>query len=349
MAKNYQQDQSLSALKAALHDGSFHKLYIFHGEEPFLLRHYLQQLKNALIDPLTESFNYHKLTAETFDPQSFAEAVENLPMMAEHTFVWVDEIDLFKLSESDRNFIAALLEDIPDYCCVVFTYETTPWKPDKRLKKLYDAIERNASIVNFERQQQRDLITWVTRHFASQKKQITPELCSYLIDLTGGSMTLLSEEIKKICAFSDAQVIVKSDIDAVTEPVLDAVVFQMTDLMGKGDYGAAMIKLQQLMKMQTEPLSVLGSIGSHFRRISTARILMDNGKGVADFTEIYPTIRGYAAEKTFTSAKRFSADYCACACQLVVQTDHQIKTSFDDPQRLLELLVLRLAQEARRG
>ena len=32
-----------------------------------------------------------------------------------------------------------------------------------------------------------------------------------------------------------------------------------------------------------------------------------------------------------------------------METDYQMKTSFDDPQRLLELLILRLAQEARRG
>ena len=35
--------------------------------------------------------------------------------------------------------------------------------------------------------------------------------------------------------------------------------------------------------------------------------------------------------------------------KLILETDMQMKTSFDDPQRLLELLILRLAQEAKHG
>ena len=37
------------------------------------------------------------------------------------------------------------------------------------------------------------------------------------------------------------------------------------------------------------------------------------------------------------------------AAELVMETDYQIKTSFDEPERLLEVLILRLAQEARNG
>ena len=34
---------------------------------------------------------------------------------------------------------------------------------------------------------------------------------------------------------------------------------------------------------------------------------------------------------------------------LVMETDRKLKTSFDDPQRLLEMLILQMAQEARNG
>ena len=227
-------------LKAAIKAKDPAQLYFFHGEEMFLLRYYLEQLKKILIDDLTESFNYHRLTSESFDLQSFADAVENLPMMAEHTMVQVDEIDLFKLPESDRNKIAEILEDVPEYCTVVFTYETVAWKPDKRLKKLWEAIDRCGTVVEFAKQDQRDLIAWITRHFAAQKKHISSNLCAYLIDITGGTMTALSGEIAKISAYSGSDEIRKSDIDAVTEPILDAVVFQMTDLLGQGRYGEAL-------------------------------------------------------------------------------------------------------------
>ena len=348
MAYKQTQDNGLQELKLALRDKNPGRLYFFYGEEVFLLHHYLDQLKRKTVDELTESFNYHKLNSETFDMQSIADAVENLPMMAERTMVQVDDVDIFKLSENDRNHMTELLADIPDYCTVVFTYITVEFKPDKRLKKLWDAVDKNGTLVEFAQQSQKDLIAWITRHFAAYDKRISTDLCAYLIDLTGGMMTDLKSEIDKISAYSGAPTIVNEDIDAVTEPILDAVVFQMTDLLAAGNYGGALLKLQQLFKMQQEPIAILGAVGSHFRRLGTARTVLDSGRGSGDLMKLCG-LSDYPARKTMDAARRFSAAFCAKSAELVIETDYRMKTSYDEPERLLELLILQLAQEARRG
>jgi len=349
MAKKPEQANALQALKAQLKNKSLGRLYFFHGEETFLQNHYLGQMKNKLLDSLTESFNYHRLNNETFDIRAFADAVENLPMMAESTFVQVDDIDLFKMNDGDRTKMAEILSDIPDYCTVVFTYLTVAWKPDKRLKKLWDAVQNHGTVVEFAKQDQRDLTAWITRHFAANKKRISTDLCLYLIEITGGTMTALSGEIEKICAYSGTEEIKKSDIDAVTEPVLDAVVFQMTEQLSAGRYDQAIDKLQQLLKMQQEPLAILGAVGGHFRRIATARTLLDHGKNASELQRLYAPMHDYAARKTMDAARRFKPEFCRRAAQLVLETDYKMKTSFDDSERLLELLILQLAQEARNG
>ena len=346
MAKKQEQPDALQSLKQAIRAKDPGRLYFFYGEEAFLLHHYLEQLRKVIVDELTESFNFHKLTVETFDIREFADCVENLPMMAERTMVIVDEIDVFKMNESDREKMVDILSDIPDYCTVVFTYETTSFKPDKRLKKLWDMISQQGELIEFAKQNQRDLITWITRHFAAAGKRISPDLCAYLIDITDGTMTTLAGEIGKISAYSGIEEIKKSDIDAVTEPVLDAVIYQMTDALGQGEYGAAIVKLHQLLKMQQEPLVILGSIGSHFRRLATARILLDNGKNATELMQLCG-MKDYPARKTMSAASRFSAAFYAKAAQMVLESDRQMKTSYDDPQRILELLIMGLAQEVR--
>ena len=346
MAKKQEQPEGLQNLKQAIRAKDPGRLYFFYGEEVFLLHHYLEQLRTVIVDELTESFNYHKLTSETFDIREFADCVENLPMMAERTMVVVDEIDVFKMNEGDREKIMDIFSDIPDYCTVVFTYETTAFKPDKRLKKLWDTIQKNGELIEFAKQNQRELITWVTRHFAAAEKRISPDLCAYLIDITDGTMTSLSGEISKISAYSGTDEIRKSDIDAVTEPVLDAVVFQMTDLMGQGDYGGALVKLHQLLKMQQEPILILGAIGGHFRRMATARTLLDNGKNASDLMRLCG-MADYPARKTMSASGRFSAAFYAKAAELVLESDRQMKTSFDDPKRILEVLIMSFAQEVK--
>ena len=348
MAMQQQQDNGLAQLKAAIKNMDPARLYVFHGEEMFLLRHYLEQLRSAVVDELTESFNFHRFHSENFDLRDFADAVENLPMMAERTMVQVDDIDVFKLPEDGRNKMLDVLSDIPDYCTVVFTYETVSWKPDKRYRKLWDAFT-DGQIVEFQKQSQRDLIVWVQRHFRAKNKQISPELCGYLIELTDGTMTSIGGEIAKIAAYSGADTVCKADIDAVTEPVLDVVVFRMTDMLAVGDYAQALTMLHKLLKMQQEPLAILGAIGLHFRRLSAARILLDHGRQAGELAKMYPPMSDYAARKNMDAARRFSAQFCGKAAELVMETDHNMKTSFDDNERLLELLLLRLAQEASHG
>ena len=348
MAKPNTAPDEFSRLKAAIKERRLERLYFFHGEEMFLLQHYLGEMRKKTIDELTWDVNFHRFTQETFDLQDFSDAVEALPMMAEKTFVQVDDIDIFKLGEAEREKMVSILSDVPEYCTVVFTYEIVEWKPDKRLKKLWEAVSKHGTIVEFARQSQRDLIAWITRHFMSHGKRISTDLCVYLIDITGGTMTALSGEIAKISAFSGSEEIRKSDIDAVTEPVLDAVVFQMSDLLGQGDYGKALMKLHQLFKMQQEPIVILGTIGSHFRRLGTARLLLDNGKNAEDLMRL-TGLKDYPARKTMSAAAKFPARFYAAASELILESDRQMKTSFDDSERILEVLILRLAQEVSHG
>lgn len=340
-----EQKDTLQVLKAAIRSKQLDNLYIFHGEEVFLLHHYLGQLHKVILDELTESFNYHRFNQENFDLRAFANAVENLPMMAERTLVQVEDIDLFKLPEDSRSKIIDILSDIPEYCTLVFVYETVEFKPDKRLKKLWEAVSQ-AQIVEFAKQSQRDLISWMTRHFAARNKYISPELCLYLLELTDGTMTSLKGEIEKIAAFSGADAICRSDIDAVTEPVLDAVVFRMTDMLGTREYAQAMDSLQKLLKMQQEPIAILGAVGGYLRRLGTARTLYDQGSNAGELVKLYG-ISDFAARKTMTAARKFSSSFFRKAMDLVLETDRKMKTSYDDPHRLLEMLILQLAQEAR--
>lgn len=345
MAKEANGD-NLQQLKAAIRAKQPEKLYIFYGEEAFLRRHYLQQLRKAVLDELTESFNFHRFNGEKFDVRDFADAVENLPMMAERTLVVAEDIDLFKRNEDERAKLSEILADIPDYCTVIFTYETVDWKPDKRQKKLWEALSAG-QVVEFAKQDQRSLISWVGRHFAAKGKSISAELCAYLIEITDGTMTSLATEIEKICAYSGAQVICRTDIDTVTEPVLDAVVFRMTDMIAAGDYSGALTTLQKLLKMQQEPIVILAAVGSHLRRLGTARTLLDRGGNASELAKLCG-VADFVARKAMDAARRFRPEFFKKAMALVLETDMKMKTSFDDPERLLEMLILQLSQEARR-
>ena len=122
----------------------------------------------------------------------------------------------------------------------------------------------------------------------------------------------------------------------------------MTDMLGRQEYGPALTKLRQLLQMQQEPLAILGAIGGHFRRLSTARTLLDHGRPASELMKLCG-MSDYAARKNMSAAGKFSAAFYARTAERILETDYAMKTSYDAPERLLEVLIMRLAQEARNG
>ena len=349
MAKKQKTDgnSSLQQLKADLRAKNLRHLYLFHGPESFLKEHYLNQARKQLIDGPAETFNFHRFNGENLTMQALQDAVEAIPMMAEKSMVQIDDVDPYKLDQENRDALIGILSDIPDFCHVFFIFDTVEYKPDKRLKKLHGVISEQGEVVAFEKQSERELATWIARHFAKFEKTISFDLCRYLILRTGGTMSALGSEIEKIAAYAQGIEVTRGDVDAVVEPVLDAYVFDMTDAVAAGNYDKALVTLRTLFQMQEEPIPLLGAIGTQLRRIYYARQLQSAGKG-ADSLMSLCGMGSYPAQKTMEFSRRLSDTFCKKALEACAQTDLWLKTSYDDPQRLLELLLLQLAQEARR-
>ena len=104
MAKKQEQPEGLQYLKQAIRVKEPGRLYFFYGEEVFLLQHYLNQLRKVIVDELTESFNYHKLNTETFEP-ILMEEKDILKVLEQGSKFkkWIDEISKYALDEAVNN------------------------------------------------------------------------------------------------------------------------------------------------------------------------------------------------------------------------------------------------------
>ena len=144
MAEKKTPNKGYQQLKAELAEENIGQIYIFHGEESYLREYYLGELKKKLVPAGFEEFNFHKLSGRGLSMQELADAVEAMPMMAERTLVTVTDCDLFKLPDDQRTALLTLLDDFPEYCCLVFVYDQIEYKPNKTYKKLCEALDRHA-------------------------------------------------------------------------------------------------------------------------------------------------------------------------------------------------------------
>ena len=341
-------NEALQKLKADLAGGTPGCAYIFHGEESYLREYYLGALRKVLVPAGFEEFNDHRLEGKDLTVQTLAETAEAMPMMAERTLIVVTDFDLFRLGEDQRERMIAFLEDIPPYCCVVFVYDTVPYKPNRTMKKLWKAVSEHVQTVEFRAAESGDLLAWIARRFRALGKEIDRQTAEYLVFTCGGLMTGLVPEIAKIAAYAKGGAVTRADIDAVADPVLSAEVFRLSDAVLQGDYDRAAEILGDLLKMQTEPIMILAALGSQLRRIYTARLAIDSGRDRYWLMELWEMKSDYPAKLLLTAAKRTTADWCADAVKMCQVLDRRMKSEkgIDAAGELKLLLVRRGARRA---
>lgn len=339
-------DKGYQKLKEDLAGGNIGQAYLFYGEESFLREYYLSALKSALVPAGFEEFNYHKLDGKSMTMAELGEAVDAMPMLAERTMTVVTDCDLFRLGESERTALISILEDLPEYCCLVFVFDIVEYKADKRVKKLYAALERHVLSVEFRAAEKSDLLNWVRRHFRALGKDIDLRASEHLIFTCGPLMTGLLPEIQKIASYAPGPVVTVEDINAVADPVLDAVVFQMTNAITQGNYNSASEILGQLLKKQEEPIMILGVIGKELRRLYTARLAIEERRDRSWLAETWQMRSDYPARLLMEAARRTTTEWCERAVRLCQQLDRRVKseTGMDNVGEL-KLLLMELAQK----
>ena len=330
-------------LKQDLAEGNAASAYIFYGEESYLRVHYLRRLREVLIPAGAEEFNYHALEGKDLTVQQLSEMAEAMPMMAQRTMIAVTDMDLFKLGKEQREQLVEFLSDVPPYCCVVFVYDTVAYKPDRTMKHLCKAIADHVQAVEFRAAESGDLLAWIARRFRALDKEIDRQTAEYLVFLCGGLMTGLVPEIAKIAAYAKGKAVTQADVDAVADPVLSAEVFKLSDAVIGRDFDKAAQILGDLLKMQTEPILILATLGGQLRRLYTARLAIDGGKDRAWLMELWGMKSDYQAKLLLGAARRTTTAWCADAVKMCQVLDKRMKSEKGlDGVGELKLLLVRL-------
>ena len=329
-------------MKQELKSGELARVYVLYGEESYLVDSCRKALRKKLVEDFASDFNLHQFDGESWDMDAFQEAVEAIPVMSETSLVEVSDVNLFTLDEHQRDRLTEIFSDMPEYCTVLFVFDTVPWKPDKRMKKLYGAFSQVAHAYEMKNQPEHVLIPWMLRELKRGQKTISDDMARYLIMQTGGSMTTLSAEIQKLLCYTDREEICRQDIDEVVIPVLEAVVFRLTDDIGSGQYDQALLRLKDLLRQDTEPIVINAVIGRQFRQMYGAKVLSERGKDAYSMMELFG-ISQYAAKQVYAQARRFKKSQLRAAMELSAEADLALKSFSGDREALLEELLLRLA------
>jgi len=337
-------DDGLARLKQAISQNTPDSLYLLWGEEDYLREYYLERLKTLLLPKGLEGMNHTRLTGGKAELSALAEAVDALPVFCPRRLVEVRDFDLYKAPADTRDRLGAMLGDLPDTCCLVFVMTDPAFKPDKRTK-LHAAVQAAGTSVEFKKQGQADLVNWIRRRFKACGKEIERQDAEYLIFYCGGLMTGLISEIEKLAACATGNRVTRKDIDAAAVPVLDAVVWNLTDALTRRDFDCAVKTLGELLQMRENPIMLLSVIGNQMRKLYTARLALEANRDAEYIRTLWDMKSGYPARLLMEAARKCGREWCREAVALCAQTDMDMKSTGRNGEELLMELLVKLAAE----
>jgi len=333
-------------LKKDLKENTFAPLYLIYGEETYLKEKYLNALKQRVIDPTFADFNLQEFEGKTLAYEQLSEAIDSFPAMSEKKLIIVTDFDLFKPSSGFSGKLPELLADLPDYVCLVFYYDLLTNKPDSRTK-LYKQLHTFACFAEFSHLGDDDLIKWIMRRAKALNRSITAETAKTLIFQCGNDMTNLVGEIEKAAAYTTTKNIEKKDILAVCSPVLDAVIFDLTDAITEGKFDKAIRLVENLLAQKNNEIVIFTTITRHIQRVYAAKLCAETRADTRRLMEMVGSKSSFYVQKLQNAAKKMPLSWLRRTASQCARTDFALKSSAVDQKKLIELSLLQMANDWR--
>ncbi|WP_236914917.1 DNA polymerase III subunit delta [Clostridium sp. Cult2] len=333
-------------------------VYLFYGEEEYLIDYTLNVVKDIFIDKSFEPLNYIVLDGKEIDFDIIFNACETLPFMSEKKIVIINDLPLFNSKREEgttseewnlppsKNPLTKYVEELEDYLCLLFV------EKDKNIKKsnaLYKAINRAGGIVEFTKLRGIDLDNWVQNSFKNYNKKISKPNINYFLQQSSyfdsnRNRTLydLENEIIKISNYlSNGEEVNREIINLLMAKPLEMNVFNLLNSISQKN-GENAIRLFNEMYISNEPvLFILHMIVRQLRNMLNYKVLRLKGYSEGDIYSKMNLSR-YEYQKVSNQSNNFTVPQLERAMLHCLETDKIIKTTSVDDRLALEILLTNL-------
>ncbi|MDD5055034.1 MAG: DNA polymerase III subunit delta [Candidatus Peribacteraceae bacterium] len=194
-------------------------LHFFTGENDFALRRELKRWKSAFLEKYGEE-NFLEISGrETLS--RLLDAAATMPFLGEKRLVIIDG-----LPPLSREEFKSLTGNIHPQVVVAIVEP----KPDKRLGVVKD-IESCADVKRYPALSEHEIDQWIRKEAAKLHASIDDAAVRNLLQTVGTDQWMLLGELQKLVLFSDAS-IRSPDVDALSLPSGDQIIWRFTDLIG---------------------------------------------------------------------------------------------------------------------
>ncbi|MBO8128527.1 MAG: DNA polymerase III subunit delta [Peptococcaceae bacterium] len=318
-----------------IEQGQFYPVYLLHGEEVFLHRKAVERLKEALLPPGMEAFNYQQLDGDEITAEHIVQAAQTHPVMAERRLVVVKHAPYFghpnnkdgeKLARSGEKSLLRYLEHPVESTSLVFLKNGAV---DKR-KKAYQLVSKVGKVMDCQPLRAADAAKWVAREGKKAGKRFTDTALHTLVQSARGGLQGLQNDLQKVLAYAaEKDTIDHNDVSAVVVPSVETTVFQVIDAIVAGKGTQALEGIDLLLEAKESPFGFLSLLARHLRIMLAVKELRQAGltpQEMAARLKVHP----FSVRKALDQGRKFERRRLIALLEEITEIDAGIKSGRQD-------------------
>lgn len=310
-------------LQQELSQGFIAPVYLLYGGEDYLLEQAVNALRNRLLPPEAQLFDYQELAGAEVAPESLLAAAYTPPALAEKRLL------LLRNAPLDNEGLLSYLERPSPTTCLVLIAEG---EIDKR-KKAFKKIQEMGRVIEFAPLKPAALAGWLKQEAKKLGRRMENPAAQALVQVASNLYQALTELNKLDLYLPPGSPITLKDVQTLTPDTLAAdAIFHLVDALGNGQASLAVSLCRKLLAAGEAPLAILGMMVRQFRLILQAKIAALPVPDLAKLLNVPP----FVAQKIVRQSERFSLETVARVLESLLKTDTAIKTGAGDPASLLE-------------
>lgn len=339
----------MQTLKKATNDIQNNKissLYVLFGSETYLIKEFIQLLKEKVINSEYGDLNYGYHDCNEVTIEDVVIEAGTIPFLSEKRLVCAYNASfLTGIKDKTEHNVETLLEFIStpsEFSTLVLIAPHD--KLDER-KKVVKELKTKACLVSCQPLKGNQLSKWISNK-GSESGVILPLLqATYLANIIGNDLGQLSSEIYKLATYvGPGQVITNEVIDLLASPALDRDVFGLIDHVIQGNIKDAYRILFDCFTSGEEPIKILALFVRHFRIMLQVKLLIDQGnkpEKLASILGVHP----YSIKKASEHQRLFSEKALRHFLTILADDDFKMKTGRVNKQLALQLFIAKVAEE----
>lgn len=183
------------------------------------------------------------------------------------------------------------------------------------------------------------LLEWLVQTAKARGVELSDSDARYLITLVGEDQWRLSSEVDKLAGTS--QPVNKQLMDKLIEPSSEENIFQLVDLVVKGEVGPATELYDKLRLADVDPHQFIGTLGWQLNALVVIKTNPSKTSGqIASSSGLSP----YVVDRVRPLANKVSPDDLRDVMKLVLDADFDMKQTGIDADQRAKLLIAQLGQ-----